>query len=110
MRAYFYAPEWDRTLRWDDPVISITWPLLDGQPPVQSPKDAQGKLWEEADKFDAYGDKLTLNTVLMAISLFLLGVAAVVSARRTQYALIGIGGGIFLLALGLSVTIPFTWI
>ena len=48
----FYAPEWDRTLRWDDPVISINWPLLDRQPPVLSPKDAQGKLWAEADKFD----------------------------------------------------------
>ena len=47
-----YAPEWDRTLRWDDPTLGIDWPLLDGQPPTLSTKDAQGKLWQEADKFD----------------------------------------------------------
>lgn len=65
---------------------------------------------EDADRFDAYGDNLTLSTVLMAISLFLLGVAAVVSARRTQYALIGIGGVIFVGAAAFAATIPFTWV
>ncbi len=48
----FYAPEWDRTLRWDDPTVDIDWPLLDGQAPTLSSKDAQGDLWEETVKFD----------------------------------------------------------
>jgi hypothetical protein len=65
---------------------------------------------EAAGKLNTYGDKLTLSTVLMAISLFLLGIAAVVNARRTQYALIGIGGAIFLGAASFAMTIPFTWV
>lgn len=47
-----YAPEWDRTLRWDDPTVGIPWPLLNGQPPVLSAKDAQGRWWDEAEKFE----------------------------------------------------------
>jgi len=47
-----YAPEWDRTLRWDDPTVGIDWPLLVGKTPILSAKDAQGRAWEEADKFD----------------------------------------------------------
>ena len=34
-----YAPEYDRTLRWDDPDIGIEWPLR-GQTPILSQKDA----------------------------------------------------------------------
>ncbi|TFH33213.1 MAG: dTDP-4-dehydrorhamnose 3,5-epimerase, partial [Anaerolineales bacterium] len=37
-----YAPEWDRTLRWDDPGLGIEWPLIDGKPPRLSPKDSHG--------------------------------------------------------------------
>lgn len=47
-----YAPEWDRTLRWDDPTVGIPWPLIDGQPPVLSTKDAQGRWWDAAEKFE----------------------------------------------------------
>ena len=65
---------------------------------------------EAAGKLNTYGDKLTLSTVLMALSLFLLGIAAVVNARRTQFALIGIGGAIFLGAAAFAMTIPFTWV
>lgn len=64
----------------------------------------------KATTFNSYGDKLTLGTVLMAMSLFLLGIAAVVRSRRTQYALMGIGGTIFLGAAAYSLTIPFTWV
>lgn len=67
-------------------------------------------LTEKAGVYNTYGDKLTLSTVLMAISLFLLGIAAVVNSRRTQYALIGIGGGIFLASAIFAMTIPFTWV
>lgn len=38
----FYAPEHERTLRWDDPAVGIRWPLVDGAAPVLSPKDAAG--------------------------------------------------------------------
>ena len=37
-----YVAEWDRTLAWDDPDVGIAWPLIDGRPPILSPKDAQG--------------------------------------------------------------------
>ncbi len=67
-------------------------------------------LTAQADELDARGDWLTLTTVLMAISLFLLGVAAVVRSRRVQYSLIIIGSAIFVFAVGIMLTIPVTWV
>jgi dTDP-4-dehydrorhamnose 3,5-epimerase len=48
----FYAPEWERTILWNDPQIGIDWPLLDGNPPKLSEKDAQGSMLRDADVFD----------------------------------------------------------
>jgi len=48
----FYAPEWERTLRWDDPALGIAWPLLADVPLLLSPKDAQGKPLGEAELFE----------------------------------------------------------
>ncbi len=48
----FYAPEWERTLIWNDPQSNIDWPLINGQRPILSPKDAQGKRLAEADVFE----------------------------------------------------------
>jgi len=48
----FYAPEWERILAWNDPQLNVQWPLVDGQPPVMSARDAQGKLLAEADLFE----------------------------------------------------------
>jgi len=48
----YYAPQWERTLLWDDPVLGIAWPLIDGQPPQLSAKDAQGKPLQEAEVYD----------------------------------------------------------
>lgn len=45
----FYAPQHERCVRWDDPELAITWPL--SEQPSLSLKDAQGKLFYEADKF-----------------------------------------------------------
>ena len=59
---------------------------------------------------DARGDWLTLTTVLMAISLFLLGVAAVVRSRKVQYSLIIIGSVIFVFAAAIMFSIPMTWV
>jgi len=46
----FYAPEHEVALRWDDPAIGIPWPLVDGQPPLLSAKDAAGLGFAEAPK------------------------------------------------------------
>ena len=48
----YYAPEWDRTLLWNDPQINIAWPLIEGQPPVLSVKDTQGRPFSQAEVFE----------------------------------------------------------
>jgi dTDP-4-dehydrorhamnose 3,5-epimerase len=48
----FYAPEWERTVLWNDPTLGIQWPLDGKEPPILSPKDAQGRLLQQADLFD----------------------------------------------------------
>ncbi len=48
----YYAPQWERTLLWNDPRVGVRWPLLDGQPPVISPKDAQGLPLDQIELFD----------------------------------------------------------
>ncbi len=50
----FYAPEFERTLLWNDPDIGIQWPFLNGQSPVLSSKDQNGrsfKLLQDEDIF-----------------------------------------------------------
>lgn len=47
----FYLPAAERTLRWDDPEVGICWPLLNGQPPVLSGKDAKGLTLRELRRF-----------------------------------------------------------
>ena len=64
----------------------------------------------KADAQGAQGDLLTLYTVLMAIALFLLGVAALVKQRRTQYVLIGTGVVLSAAAIVAMLTIPFVGI
>jgi hypothetical protein len=61
----------------------------------------------EGNEYNGFSDRLTLNTVLMSISLFLLGISAVVRQFKVQLVLIGTSMVIFVLALGLTVTIPF---
>jgi dTDP-4-dehydrorhamnose 3,5-epimerase len=48
----FYAPQWERTILWNDPELGIEWPLQDDVEPVVSGKDAQGILLSEAELFD----------------------------------------------------------
>jgi dTDP-4-dehydrorhamnose 3,5-epimerase len=48
----YYAPEWERTLLWNDPQLNIAWPLIHGQPPILSAKDAQGQPLAQADVFE----------------------------------------------------------
>jgi len=50
----YYAPEYERCIRWDDPSIGIDWPLdgpLDG-PPQLSGKDMQGMALGDAEVFE----------------------------------------------------------
>jgi len=61
----------------------------------------------KADELGAQGDWLTLYTVLMAISLFLLGVAALVKERRTQLVLVGTGFVLSAVAIVAMLAIPF---
>lgn len=46
----YYAPEHERTLRWDEPKLAIPWPLK-GAVPILSAKDQQGKSLADADHY-----------------------------------------------------------
>lgn len=44
-----YAPDFERTLRWDDPDIGIEWPISVGEHPLLSEKDKAGVALSEAE-------------------------------------------------------------
>ncbi len=46
----YYAPEYDRSLLWNDPEIGIDWPF-EGEPSL-SKKDIEGKLFAEAEIYE----------------------------------------------------------
>jgi dTDP-4-dehydrorhamnose 3,5-epimerase len=46
----FYAPEYERTVAWNDPALGINW-KLDGEA-IVSPKDQQGVAFAKAEKFE----------------------------------------------------------
>lgn len=48
----YYAPQFERTLAWNDPQIGIEWPLIEAQAPVLSEKDQAGKPLEQAECYD----------------------------------------------------------
>ena len=45
-----YFAEHERTLRWDDPAIGISWPLA-SEPPLVSAKDAEGLAFQALQTF-----------------------------------------------------------
>jgi dTDP-4-dehydrorhamnose 3,5-epimerase len=47
----FYAPEYERCIAWNDPTLSIEWPIAPGEAPAVSAKDAQGAAFGEAELF-----------------------------------------------------------
>ena len=47
----YYAPQYERSIAWNDPALAIDW-QLDGAMPVLSGKDAQGTALGEAEVFD----------------------------------------------------------
>ncbi|VVE85578.1 dTDP-4-dehydrorhamnose 3,5-epimerase [Pandoraea sputorum] len=42
----YWAPQFERCIRWDDPTLAIPWPL-DGITPIVSDKDKQGMLFAD---------------------------------------------------------------
>jgi dTDP-4-dehydrorhamnose 3,5-epimerase len=46
----YYAPEYDRSLLWNDPALKIVWPLSSAEP-VLSPKDIAAKFLSDAEVF-----------------------------------------------------------
>jgi dTDP-4-dehydrorhamnose 3,5-epimerase len=48
----YYAPEWERSILWNDPTIGIAWPIPEGVVPLLSKKDQEAKTLENADLFD----------------------------------------------------------
>lgn len=47
----FYLPEHERTLRWNDPQLNIPWPLVGGEAPMLSTKDAKGAVFNSAELY-----------------------------------------------------------
>ena len=47
----YYAPEFERTILWNDPSLAIKWPLVGG--PIISAKDAAGTPFRDAEVFEA---------------------------------------------------------
>lgn len=64
----------------------------------------------EGDALGEKGDWLAFYTTLMAITLFLLGIAAVIKRPLMQWILIATGGVIFLVTSVLTATVPFVWL
>lgn len=48
----YYAPEWERTLIWNDPEVGIEWPVGEISDPILSAKDASGMPLSKAELFD----------------------------------------------------------
>lgn len=47
----YFAPQWDRTLLWNDPEVGIDWPLIEGADINISTKDAKGLSLRDAETF-----------------------------------------------------------
>ena len=47
----YYAPQWERSIIWNDPTIHIDWPINETHPTL-SPKDIAGKLLNKAEVFE----------------------------------------------------------
>lgn len=100
---------------------ALDWSNATGEYPLNSDEYLQARygdylaLQEQAteyvtagDQANGYGDRLTLYTVLLAVALFLLGIAAVVASATIKRSLIIIGGVITAVAIVLTALVPFT--
>ena len=48
----YYAPQYERIIRFNDPYVGIEWPLRPGVEPIMSEKDLGGLAFKDADLFD----------------------------------------------------------
>jgi dTDP-4-dehydrorhamnose 3,5-epimerase len=48
----FYAPEWERTLLWNDRDLAVAWPIPEGTSPILSEKDERGVPLAQAECYD----------------------------------------------------------
>ena len=48
----YYAPEYERSLAWNDPDVGIEWPIEGSEMPLLSQKDAAGLSLKQADVFE----------------------------------------------------------
>jgi dTDP-4-dehydrorhamnose 3,5-epimerase len=51
----YYAPEWERSLQWNDPAIGIDWPLIPGLDPILSDRDRSAPPLAEAELYAREG-------------------------------------------------------
>ena len=47
----YYAPEYERSLLWNDAHVGVEWPIGDGLTPVLAAKDAEGLIFENCDYY-----------------------------------------------------------
>ncbi len=47
----YYAPEHEVSVLWNDPVLAINWPIVEGSSPLLSAKDEAGMLFKDAPYF-----------------------------------------------------------
>ena len=45
----YYAPEHERSIKWDDPALAIDWPIIPGTKPLLSSKDEEGTSFNSAE-------------------------------------------------------------
>lgn len=48
----YYAPQWERSIAWNDAQLCIKWPLVNGEPPSLSPKDSNAPSFADAEVFE----------------------------------------------------------
>ena len=47
----YYAPQYERSLLWNDPALKIDWPIIEGEP-ILSQKDRQALTLADAETFE----------------------------------------------------------
>lgn len=100
---------------------ALEWSNATGDYPLNSDEYLQARFGEyralqdqatgyitAGDQANGYGDRLTLYTVLLAVALFLLGIAAVVASMTIKRGLIIIGSVVTAVAIVLTALVPFT--
>ena len=48
----YYAPQWERSILWNDPRIDIQWPLINGEQPNLSMKDTNAIYLDKAEVYE----------------------------------------------------------